>query len=289
MALSMGKMNVLEVVRETDFSYILTDGENNAFLHKKQAIGELQPEDKVEVFLYFDNQRRVTATMNKPTVDTKTPAFCKVVGVNYRLGVFLDIGLAKDLLLSRDDLPFKKKEWPQEGDFLFIKMKINKNQLTAKAVPRYDIRKYLHPKTELIEGESYVAYCVFIAEEGIVFSTLEGHYIFVYFKHIRKDYRLGEEAKVKIIQAKVDKKYNGTLVEQKEIMLTIDAQTVKQYMEKVGGCMPYNDKTSPEEIREVFNMSKAAFKRALGTLYKEKVILLKADSTCLVKQVEKSK
>lgn len=288
MALSMGKINTMTVVRETDISFILTDGENNAFLHKKQAHGELKAEDKVDVFLYFDNQKRVTATMNMPIIDTKTPAFCTVVGVNSRLGVFMDIGLAKDLLLSRDDLPSLKREWPQEGDKMFVKLRINKNQLTAKIVPRYEIRKYLNPQTELIEGESYKAYCVFIAEEGIVFSTLEGHYIFVYFKHLRKDYRLGEEAKVKIVLAKVDKKYNGTLIEQKELMLTKDAEVVKRYLELNDGCMSFNDKTDPEKIREVFKMSKAAFKRALGTLYKEKVIILKADSTCLVKQVEKS-
>lgn len=289
MPLQMGKMNNLEVIRETEFSYILSDGENTAFLHKKQAANELEAGEKVDVFLYFDNQKRVTATMKKPIVDTKNPAFCEVVGVNQRLGVFLNIGIAKDLLLSRDDLPFKKKEWPKEGDMMFIKMKINKNQLTAKIVPRYDIRKYLTPKTELIEGESYKAYCVFIAEEGVVFSTFEGHYIFVYFKHVRKDYRLGEEAKVRITLAKIDKKYNGTLVEQKELMLTQDAQTVKEYLEAHDGCMPFNDKSTPEDIKEHFHMSKAAFKRALGTLYKEKVVILKADSTCLVKQVEKTK
>lgn len=287
MALAMGKMNELEIIREADISYILSDGTEEIFLHKKQTIGEVEVGDTIEVFLYFDNQRRITATMSKPTIDLKTPGFCKVVGVNARLGVFVDIGLIKDLLLSRDDLPHKKSEWPAEGDTLFVKMKSTRNQLTAKFISRYEIRKYLSPKTELIEGEFYNAFCVFIAEEGVVFTTTEGHYIFVYYKHMRKTYRLGELANIKIAIAKVDKKYNGMLVEQKEIMLSKDSIYIKGYLERAGGCMPFTDKSDPEEITQRFHMSKSAFKRALGTLYKEKVITLKADSTCLIKPIEK--
>ena len=195
--------------------------------------GEVEIGDKVSVFLYYDNQRRITATMKIPYIGIHSPGFVKVVGVNPRLGVFLDIGLIKDLLLSRDDLPFKKSEWPDMGDTLFVRIKSTKNQLTAKIIPRYEIRNYLTPKTELIEGEYYKAYCVFIAEEGLVFTTLEGHYIFVYYKHLRKTYRLGEAAQVKITIAKIDKEYNGTLVDQKEIMLTKDALTIREYLEKL--------------------------------------------------------
>ena len=186
MALAMGKYNNLTVLRESDLAYILTDGRDEIFLHKRQAHGSLEPDMEVEVFLYYDNQKRITATMNRPTVDTKNAAFLKVVGVNAHLGVFLDVGLIKDLLLSRDDLSFKKKEWPQVGDEILVKMKASKNQLTAKIIPRYDIKKYLSPQTELIEGEGYVSYCIFIAEEGVVFITKEGHYIYVYYKNMRK-------------------------------------------------------------------------------------------------------
>jgi len=288
MALVLGEINELEVIRETDFSYILSDGESEIMLHFKQLDGEVEIGDKVSVFLYYDNQRRITATMKIPYIGIHSPGFVKVVGVNPRLGVFLDIGLIKDLLLSRDDLPFKKSEWPDMGDTLFVRIKSTKNQLTAKIIPRYEIRNYLTPKTELIEGEYYKAYCVFIAEEGLVFTTLEGHYIFVYYKHLRKTYRLGEAAQVKITIAKIDKEYNGTLVDQKEIMLTKDALTIREYLEKHDGCMNLTDKSDPEDIMTTFKMSKAAFKRAIGTLYKEKVVILKADSTCLVKQVEKT-
>ncbi len=286
MALAMGDYNILTVIREADFSYILSDGEIEVFLHKKQTTRELEVDEKIEVFLYFDNQKRITATMNMPLVDQNTPAFLKVVDVNQRLGVFLDFGLIKDLLLSRDDLSFIKKEWPAKDDMLFVKLKVSKTQLTAKIIPRYSIEEYLAPKTDLIEGERYYAYNVYKAEEGVVFITKEGHNIFVYFKHLRKTYRLGEKAYVKIIKCKVDHKYNGTLIEQKEIMLTKDALVIKEYLEKHNGVMSLTDKSAPEDINEVFKMSKSAFKRALGTLYKEKAIELDAKETRLLKSVE---
>jgi len=286
MALVMGEINVLKVLREADISYILTDSETEVFLHKKQTTRDLEIDEEIEVFLYFDNQKRITATMNKPYIGKKTPAFIKVVDVNPRLGVFLDIGLVKDLLLSKDDLSFVRKEWPAVGDTLFVKIRVSKNQLTAKMIPRYALRDFLKPQTELIVGECYTAYVIYNTEEGVVFVTKEGHNIFVYFKHLRKIYRIGEEVYVKIIKAKLYHKYNGTLIEQKELMLSKDALVIKEYLEKNKGFMDLTDKSAPEEIEAAFKMSKKAFKRALGTLYKEKFVTLGANETRLAKPIE---
>jgi predicted RNA-binding protein (virulence factor B family) len=286
MAVKVGYMNNLEVVRDTDIAYILTDGQEEVFLHKKQAEGSLEVGEKIDVFLYYDNQKRVTATMKKPLVDTEHPAFVEVVDTNYKLGAFLNIGLIKDLLLSRDDLPFRKKEWPKRGDQLFVRMRVSKNQLTAKLIARGDIASYLQPSSNLMEGEHYKAYVVFFAEEGVVFTTKEGHSIFVYFKHMRDKLRLGQEVDVKILLDKGDYAYNGTLIKQKELMLDEDANRIKTYLEEHDGFMPYHDKSSPEDIKEVFGMSKAAFKRAIGTLYKEKMIAIEDKGVRIRKSVE---
>jgi len=286
MAINVGHMNKLVVLRISDIAYILTDGEEEIFLHKKQALRELEVGEELDVFLYYDNQRRVTATMEKPIVDTDKPAFVTVVDANYKLGVFVNIGLIKDLLLSRDDLPVKKREWPKAGDQLFVRMRASKNQLTAKLIARQDIPNYLQPKTTLIEGEHYTAYVVFFAEEGVVFTTDEGHIIFVYFKHMREKLRLGQEVNVSIILDKGSHQYNGTLIKQKELMLDEDAARIKEYLENHDGFMPFHDKSSPEEITEAFGMSKAAFKRAIGTLYKEKIIAIEDKGVRIRKTVE---
>ncbi len=282
MALKLGQMNTLEVLRESDIAFVLSDGFEEIFLHKRQATRKLETQDKIEVFLYYDNQRRITATMKKPIIDADTPGFCEVIDTNSRLGVFLHTGIQKDLLLSRDDLPFKKAEWPIEGDLIFAKIKVSKNQLSAKVINRYDIQTYLVPTVELEENQEVSAIVLFFAEEGIVLSTKEGHSIFVYHKHIRKQHRLGEQVNVKIINVKQDFKYNGTMIKQKELMIGGDSEIVLKYLKLHNGIMEFTDKSSPEKILEAFQMSKSAFKRAVGKLYKEKAITIHPDSIELI-------
>jgi predicted RNA-binding protein (virulence factor B family) len=279
MTLQMGQYNQLEVLRITDYAYILGDSKQEAFLHKRQATKTLEVGEVVRVFLYYDNQKRITATMNEPLIDMNKAAFVEVVDAKFNLGAFLDIGLQKDLLLSKDDLPFMKNEWPEQGDKVFASIKTSKNQLTAKLISRYDIQQYLSPIEPLVEGQTVTAYNVYKAEEGNVFFTEQGHYIFVYFKHMRKVYRLGEQAEIKIILKKDINDYNGTITLQKELMISKDGEKILAFLDSHGGVMPYTDQSTPEEIMDVFHMSKGAFKRAIGTLYKSKLIELNDNET----------
>lgn len=282
MDVKIGEYNELEVLRETDISYILTNGEDEVFLHKKEVTRDLDLHEMISVFLYYDNQRRITATMKQPLIDQRHPGFLNVVGVHPKLGVFLDIGLQKDLLLSIDDLPFIKKEWPAIGDVIFARMRSSKNQLTAKLISRYNISDYLTPEAPLSKGDMVEAINIYRAEEGNVFMTREGHNIFVYFKHLRKTYRLGETEMVTITIDKGQNEYNGTIIEQKEVMIDLDGQRILDYLQEQGGVMPYTDKSSPETIQLVFRMSKSAFKRALGSLYKAEKVILEKDQTRLL-------
>ncbi|QMS85634.1 S1 RNA-binding domain-containing protein [Candidatus Xianfuyuplasma coldseepsis] len=282
MELKIGEYNELEVIRETDISYILSNGEEDVFLHKKEVTEPLEEHQVITVFLYYDNQKRITATMKQPLIDQRRPAFVEVVGVHPKLGVFLDIGLQKDLLLSIDDLPFVKKEWPTNGDVIFARMRSSKNQLTAKPISRFAIHDYLQPEESLKVGDSVEAINVYRAEEGNVFITRQGHSIFVYFKHVRKTYRLGEQETITITIDKGQYQYNGTTIEQKELMMDADGQRILDYLEEHDGVMPYTDKTSPQTIQLVFRMSKSAFKRALGSLYKAEKVILEKDQTRLL-------
>ncbi|MCF7925511.1 MAG: DNA-binding protein [Candidatus Izimaplasma sp.] len=285
MELKLGDYNTLSVLRETPFAYILTNGEDEVFLHKNQATDTLNPADDVKVFLYYDNQKRVTATMNMPILDQINPNFAKVVGVHRKLGIFLDIGLRKDLLLSIDDLPPLLEEWPKENDEIFVKIKVSANQLTAKRINRFDIQDYLIPTEPLNEGDEVEVIKIYQAEEGAVFITREGHRIFIYGKHMRQKYRLGETATMTITIVKDNFSYNATMIEQKELMLEDDASILLEYLYTHDGVMPFTDKSSPNAIKDTFHMSKSAFKRALGTLYKNQQVILEKDQTRL-KEVE---
>ncbi|HET6872008.1 MAG TPA: S1-like domain-containing RNA-binding protein, partial [Sporolactobacillaceae bacterium] len=126
MGLSAGQKMTLEVARETPFGHFLTNGSEDVLLHKKEQTKELQIGDSVEVFLYTDHQGRLAATMAMPILDKETYNWVEVVEVHRKYGVFVNVGMAKDVLVSRDDLPDSYDEWPIRGDRLYCTMKVDR-------------------------------------------------------------------------------------------------------------------------------------------------------------------
>jgi hypothetical protein len=280
--MNLGDFNKLSVVRETDIAYLLTDGEYEYFLHKKEALRNYIKDEDIEVFLYVDNLGRPTASTKTPLITVHTAAFLEVVSVNPELGVFLSYGMIKDLLLSKDDLPLSFNSWPIVGDELFATIKIKKDLMFAKLISRKIIATFLRPPSELDEGTSYEATVLFLLVEGLVCFTKQGHEIFVHYNNTRKKYRMGENVSVTIIQKHENNEYTGTLIQQKEHMIYPDSETIIRYLQNHAGSMRFTDNTSPEEIQAAFHMSKGAFKRALGTLYKSGMVELNPDSTKLI-------
>jgi predicted RNA-binding protein (virulence factor B family) len=279
--MNLGTYNELEVVRISDIAYILSDGDNEIFLHKKEALREYVAGDVINVFIYVDNLNRPTASTKHPFVTIDSSGFLEVVEINYEYGVFLNNGLIKDLLLSKDDLPLSIQSWPVIGDELYVTMKVKKEQLFAKFVPRKIIQSILKPKEILEIGNTYDAIVMFLLVEGLVCFTKAGHEIFVHYNNTRQKYRLGETVNVRILKLNENEEYVGTLIQQKELMLEDDAKSLLQYLENHSGQMRFTDASSPEEIQAAFHMSKSAFKRALGTLYKSGLVELRSDKTVL--------
>lgn len=279
--LKIAQMNTMTVVSSNQEGYALENEEGAIFLPKEEATRPLASNDTVDVFLYFDQSKNVTATMSKPFITAYEPAFVDVVDQKHGLGVFVHVGLKKDMLLSKDDLPHLKEEWPQKGDRVFCQLKAGRNQMVAKIPSRFQLLKRLQPEKEYGVGDEVEAYVFHLGPEGVVLFTEAGHELYVYYKHTRKNYRIGEKvhAKISFVTSRV--KYNATLTEQKELSLEKDAQKIYDYL--LGHpVMPFGDKTDPEEIFQTFHMSKAAFKRALGTLYKEKRIKIFPTETHLI-------
>lgn len=282
--MNLGDFNTLKVLRESDIAYLLTDGENEYFLHKKEALRNYLKDEVLNVFMYVDNQGRPTASTKIPLVTVNTAAFLEVVSVNPELGVFLSYGMVKDLLLSKDDLPLSFNMWPVVGDELFVTIKIKKEMMFAKLVGRKMIQTYLPVPAELEEGVSYDAIVLFLLVEGLVCFTKGGHEIFVHYNNTRKKFRLGEPVSVSILQKHENNEYTGTLIQQKEFMLQPDSETILRYLENHMGSMRFTDNSSPEDIQAAFHMSKGAFKRALGSLYKSGMIEFTPEKTLLVKK-----
>lgn len=271
--MELGKINTLRVLRETDISYLLTDGLDEVFLHKKEALKPYVDYEEIDVFVYKDNEGRLTASTKTPKLTLGGFAKLEVVGSHPKYGVFLNYGLVKDLLLSLDDLPEESAYWPQIGDQLYVSMKISKERLFAQIPSRNEMAnrfETIERPEELHEIEIIVTHFL---DNGVVGFSDEGFEVFLHRNNFRRKLRMGERVNVQIIQ-KNPHNYSGQLIEQKEMMLDKDAQLILDYLESHGGSMRFTDKSDPELISKVFHMSKSAFKRALGKLYKERKVIL---------------
>lgn len=279
--MELGKVNTLRVLRETDISYLLTDGLEEVFLHKKEALKPYEDFEEIDVFVYKDNEGRLTASTKTPLLVLGGFAKLEVVGTHPKYGVFLNYGLVKDLLLSLDDLPEDPDLWPKQGDQLFVTMKISKDRLFAQVPSRNELGNKFESIEAPEEVESLTVTITHYLDNGVVGFSDEGLEVFIHRNNYRRKIRLGEKIDVKIIQ-KNSHNYSGQLIEQKEIMLDKDSQIIIDYLKGRGGVMTFTDKSDAEAISRVFHMSKSAFKRALGKLYKERKVVLSATHTKLV-------
>lgn len=276
--MEIGKINNLEVVRKTDLGYILKKEDKEVFLHNNETnYKELNIGEKVNSFLYFDFKNRITATLHLPSLTLNEQKFLEVVEVNNRLGVFVDIGIQKDLLVSKDDLPLNFNYWPQKGDMLYVKM-ILKNRLLGKPLLLSEIKEFA--QFNLKVNDKVSCYVVQRSENGLNCLTENNHLIFIHHTQKRKNYRIGEQIEVTINRV-YDETLNGTLIKQKEEMMHVDSETILNYL-KENNELRLTNHSSPEEIRKIFPMSKKAFKRAVGILYKENVIKFSENSIIYV-------
>lgn len=281
--MNLGNYCEAVVLRETDISFVLNSDGIELFLHKKEATQALKQGDKVRVFVYPDHLGRPTASMLPVHATVDRPAFLEIVAVQPQLGAFLFYGMPKDVLLSKDYLPVAISQWPHPGDRLFVVLKEKKGMLFARQISRKSIPLYFEDPQPLPEEETVDAYVSFFLLEGLVAFTENGHEIFVHSNNTRKSYRLGELVQVRILKQNESGEYVGSLIGRKEAMLGTDAEAVLTYLNNHGGTIRFTDKSSPEDIQAAFGMSKSAFKRAVGTLYKAQRIVL-TDQSIQIKQ-----
>lgn len=275
-----GVFNELTILRKSDLGYMLTDGSDEVLLHFKEADKEYNIGDKVNAFIYFDSKKRPTATTNTPYATLEKPGFAKVVEVVSNLGVFVDINTPKDVLIPTDYLPYDKQMWPSVDDMILIGLKIKKDSFIAKPLNRFDIEDLSHTK-EYAKDDVVEGYVIRPGTEGVGIVTKDLAYVFVHKTHLRRVYRLGEYVTPKIIMVKKNE-YNGTLTQNKEIMISTDEEIILNYLRSHDGVMSLTSKSSSDDVERSLKLSRKAFKRALGALYKEHKVDCLEDKTILL-------
>ena len=196
--------------------------------------------------------------------------------------MYLLILIPKDILVSNDYLPYNEKDWPGVGDKLLIQLKIKHNYLVGKPLNRFDI---VAIKSNVIYGEyEHVdGFVVRIAEKGIWIATKDLMYVFVPNTQLRGDYHMGQEVNVMITKA-LDGEYYGSLIEQKENMIDGDKEIILNYLNNHHGVMKLTAKSSSNDVLDTLKLSRKAFKRAYGGLYKDHLIEFDEEKTYLVKK-----
>ncbi|CAH2713515.1 Conserved virulence factor B [Neobacillus rhizosphaerae] len=266
----VGQSTTLTVARKAAFGYFLTDGNEDVLLHINQAGQELAEGDEVEVFLYVDSQGRTSASTTIPEISVDRYAWVKVTDTNPEIGVFLNIGLPKDILLGADDLPVHKSVWPKVGDLVYVTLRLNRNYLlyarlgSDQIIQSISVKATREDFNKNVQGHIYRT-----AKVGSWVYTIEGFKGFIHESQRPKEPRLGEMIEGRIIDVKEDGTVNISLLARKEESQDQDAERIFEYLLSRNGAMPFSDKSMPEDIQERFGLSKGAFKRALGKLMKE--------------------
>ena len=281
----LGYMQTLVAVKKTDFGLFLTDIEkkddksralgDEVLLPKNQVTEDMRVGSEIEVFLYKDSEDRMIATRLVPYIKIGEIKKLKVKEVN-KIGAFLDWGLPKDLLL-----PFKEQIYDiKPGDEILVTVYIALSDRLCATMDLYSRLSLLPPyqKDDMVKGTVYQVH-----EQFGAYVAVDNKYsALVPKKELHRELKPGDEIEARVLEVKEDGKLDLSLRQKAYVQMDAESALVLDKLKQAGGSLPYQDKSSAEEIKEEFNLSKAAFKRAIGRLYKERVIVIEKDGIRLV-------
>lgn len=281
-----GDIVELQVKKKDESKWILSNGEIEIPINSSEAPEEVQEGDTIKVFLFMDRRGNLSATAALPQITKDTFGWARVIKTDDRDGVSVDIGSSREVMVKGTDLPLIKSLWPKIGDHLYMSLRTDyKGNLFGRLATEDKVAESFVEAPTSVFNENLKARAYRLLPVGSFFiSTPQGYRVFVHHTEQLAEPRLGEEVEVRVIGVKDDGSLNGSMLPRKQERLGDDAETVYRYIQQAGGKMPFTDKSSPDEIFEMFNLSKAAFKRALGKLMKEGRVEQK-DGWTIVKSV----
>jgi len=267
--LQAGQVVELTVLEEQGSKWILTDGHSEIPLNSSDIQVPITLGERVKVFLYADRRGNLQATTAIPEILQGDYGWARVIKVT-KEGAFVDIGSSREVLVKEEDLPPLQSVWPEVGDHLFLTLRTDRNgDLFGRLATEEKVIEMYEEASDEMHNKNIKARPYRLLPVGSFLLGIEEPFrIFVHNTEMQAEPRLGQDVDVRIIAVKDDGTLNGSLLPRKHERLGEDAEAVFAYLQSVGGKMPFGDKSSPEEITEMFHMSKGAFKRALGTLMK---------------------
>ncbi|GGI89201.1 CvfB family protein [Shewanella gelidii] len=279
--IQIGRSAKLEVVKEVDFGVYLDAKElgqvllPNKFVPKNTELGNM-----LDVFIYLDSQDMVIATTKHPVAEVGQFALLKVVATG-PFGAFLDWGLEKDLLL-----PFGEQKRPvEEGQTCLVYIDINKADERIVASSKLD--KFLDNSPAFYKaGEQVELLIAGTTELGYKAIINNHHWGVIYKNEVFKKLRFGQRTRGYIKQIRQDGKIDLQLQKGGKEELDQHAKSIVRRLQSAAGFLPLTDKTNADVIYAELAMSKKAFKKSIGGLYKKGMISIDSDGIRLTQNRE---
>ena len=275
--MNLGEYNQLDIIRESAHGLYLADQEGNeVLLPLKYVPKEFKIWDTIEVFVYLDHQERPVATTLKPYLTLNGFAHLRCQDVT-KVGAFMDWGLEKQLFV-----PFKEQARPMKvGSWYIVHLYLDEktNRLTGSS----KTKKFLNNKDiELQKFDKVKILVTHLTERGANVIINGKHEGLIHIETIFEDIRSGDTMDAYVKKVREDGKIDIVIQPEGYKGIEPNAQFILDELQAAGGFLPYHDKTDPTEIKNHLGLSKKLFKKAIGTLYKEKKIYIKEDGIELI-------
>lgn len=268
--IQIGKFQTLKIFNITSIGAYLDAGtgvrHDNILLPVKQLQEDAKVGDELEVFIYRDSEERLIATIRRPLAQLGDLAYLKVQAKT-KIGAFLDWGLERGLFL-----PFKEQKYPIEvGKGYLVKVYLDKSQRLSATTQIYE---YLKAETPYQKNDKVVGTVYSVNPEIGAFVAVDNQYLgLIPVNEYFTDFKEGDQVEARVIRVRDDGKLDLSPRDLSYIQVNSDTEKILEGIRNHEGFLALNDKSSPLEIESRLNMSKAAFKRAVGRLLKEKKVI----------------
>ncbi len=272
--MDVGTFQTLKVDRITPPGAYLTDGEDDVLLPNKYVPSNIKKGQSLKVFVYRDSEDRIISTTQKPYAKINEFAYLKVKDAN-NVGAFLDWGIDKDLLVPFREQKNKLRKGQWALVYLYLDEKSDRIAATAK------VNSHFKKEMTLSEGEEVELLIAGTTDLGVNVIVENAYRGLIFENDLFHDVLEGDRIKGFVKQVRPDGKLDISLRKAGLENLEQGAQQILDELHANGGSLPIHDKSDPEEIQSVLQMSKKSFKRSVGILYKKKLIKLSKNGILL--------
>ena len=274
--LQIGVYHTLKIDRETKVGLFLVNETDDVLLPNKYVPNDFAIGDDLTVFVYLDHEERPVATTLKPLITLNSFAVLKVNYIN-KFGAFLNWGMEKDLFV-----PFKEQARPMEKDKRYI-VTMYLDKQTGRLAASSKINQFLDKEPLDVEvGQEVDLMVSHITEIGINVIINGKFRGLAYQNEVFETVSPGYKTKGYIKTIRPDGKIDVSFQKQGFEAIDDSSQQVLEALKQNDGLLRLNDNSHPEEIKSVLKMSKKTFKKAIGSLYKQKLIDINNEGIQLV-------